>query len=73
MQGDALVEAFGISVKEPETVARFLGNFNFKTTQMMMLTHNLFLLFKFDFLGISEIRQQIKTFRLKYVFMAGKL
>jgi len=35
MQGDPLVEAFGISVKEPETVSRFLGNFNFKTTHMM--------------------------------------
>jgi hypothetical protein len=35
MQGDPLVEAFGISLKEPETVSRFLGNFNFKTTQMM--------------------------------------
>jgi len=31
------------------------------------------LLFKFDFLGISEFRQQIKTFRLKYVFLAGKI
>ncbi len=35
LQGDPLVEAFGISVKELETVSRFLGNFNFKTTQMM--------------------------------------
>ena len=41
--------------------------------QMMMLSYNLFLLFKFDFLGISEYRQQIKTFRLKYVFLAGKI
>jgi hypothetical protein len=41
--------------------------------QMMMLSCNLFLLFKFDFLGISEFRQQIKTFRLKYVFLAGKI
>jgi hypothetical protein len=41
--------------------------------QMMMLAYNLFLLFKFDFLGISEYRQQIKTFRLKYVFLAGKI
>ena len=41
--------------------------------QMMMLTYNLFLLFKFDFLSISEYRQQIKTFRLKYVFLAGKI
>jgi len=41
--------------------------------QMMMLAHNLFLLFKLDFLGSSEIRQQIKTFRLKYVFLAGKI
>ena len=41
--------------------------------QMMMLAYNLFLLFKFDFLSISEYRQQIKTFRLKYVFLAGKI
>jgi hypothetical protein len=41
--------------------------------QMMMLAYNLFLLFKFDLLGISEFRQQIKTFRLKYVFLAGKI
>ena len=41
--------------------------------QMMMFSYNLFLLFKFDFLGISEFRQQIKTFRLKYVFLAGKI
>jgi hypothetical protein len=41
--------------------------------QMMMLAYNLFLLFKFDFLHISEYRQQIKTFRLKYVFLAGKI
>jgi len=32
-----------------------------------------FLLFKFDSLCISEYRQQIKTFRLKYVFLAGKI
>ena len=41
--------------------------------QMMMLSYNLFLLFKFDFLTINEYRQQIKTFRLKYVFLAGKI
>jgi hypothetical protein len=41
--------------------------------QMMMLSYNLFLLFKFDSLSISEYRQQIKTFRLKYVFLAGKI
>jgi len=40
---------------------------------MMMLAYNLFLLFKFDSLCISEYRQQIKTFRLKYVFLAGKI
>jgi len=36
--------------------------------QMMMLASNLFLLFKYDSLHLSEYRQQIKTFRLKYVF-----
>jgi hypothetical protein len=35
LQGDLMVEAFEISVKEPETVSRFLGNFNHKTTQML--------------------------------------
>ena len=41
--------------------------------QMMRLSYNLFLLFKFDFLTISEYRQQIKTFLLKYVFFPGKI
>ncbi len=41
--------------------------------QMMMLAYNLFLLFKFDSLHTSEYRQQIKTFRLKYVFLAAKI
>jgi hypothetical protein len=41
--------------------------------QMMMLAYNLFLLFKFDSIHISEYRQQIKTFRLKYIFLAAKI
>jgi len=41
--------------------------------QMMMLSYNLFLLFRFDSLCISEYRQQIKSFHLKYVFLAGRL
>jgi hypothetical protein len=41
--------------------------------QMMMLAYNLFLMFKFDSLHISEYRQQIKTFRLKYIFLAAKI
>jgi len=41
--------------------------------QMMMLAYNLFLLFKFDYFDVSEYRQQIKTFRLKYVFIAVKI
>src|SRR5665648_37538 len=41
--------------------------------QMMMLSYNLFLLFKFDYLDVSEYRQQIKTFRLKYVFLTAKI
>jgi len=40
---------------------------------MMMLLYNLFLLFKFDSLCISEYRQQIKTFRLKYMFLVAKI
>lgn len=38
-----------------------------------MLSYKIFLLFKFDFLDISEYRQQIKTFRLKYIFLAAKI
>jgi hypothetical protein len=34
LQGDPLVNEFDISVKEHETVSRFLGNFSYKTTQM---------------------------------------
>ena len=41
--------------------------------QMMMLSYNLFLLFKFDYLDVSEDMQQIKTFRSKYVFLAAKI
>jgi hypothetical protein len=41
--------------------------------QLMMLAYNLFLLFKMDFAGVTEYRQQIKTFRLKYIFLAGKM
>jgi len=41
--------------------------------QLMMLAYNLFLLFKMVFSGATEYRQQIKTFRLKYIFLAGKI
>ena len=41
--------------------------------QLMMLTYNLFLLFKIDMVKKTEYRQQIKTFRLKYIFLAGKI
>ena len=41
--------------------------------QLMMLAYNLFLLFKIDFVRTTEYRQQIKTSRLKYIFLAGKI
>lgn len=41
--------------------------------QLMMLTYNIFLLFKMSYMAVKEYRQQIKTFRLKYVFLAGKI
>jgi hypothetical protein len=41
--------------------------------QLMMLAYNLFLLFKIDMVKMTEYRQQIKTFRLKYIFLAGKI
>jgi hypothetical protein len=34
-QSDPLISEFDISIKEPETVSRFLGNFSYKTTQML--------------------------------------
>jgi hypothetical protein len=48
----------------------------------MMLAYNPFLLFtctcgtgaaKMDFANGTEYRQQIKTFHLKYIFLAGKI
>jgi hypothetical protein len=41
--------------------------------QLMMLAFNLFLLFKIDSRSLAEYRQQIKTFRLKYVLLAAKI
>ena len=35
LQSDPLVNEFAISIKEPETVSRFLGNFSYKATQML--------------------------------------
>ena len=35
LQSDPLVNEFAISIKEPETVSRFLENFSYKTTQML--------------------------------------
>ena len=35
LQNDPLVSEFNISIKEPETVSRFLGNFSYKTTYML--------------------------------------
>jgi hypothetical protein len=35
LQGDPLINEFDISIKEPEPVSRFLGNFSYKTTQML--------------------------------------
>ena len=39
LQSDPLVNEFAISIKEPETVSRFLGNFSYKTTQMLREIH----------------------------------
>jgi hypothetical protein len=35
LQSDPLIKEFAISIKEPETVSRFLGNFSYKTTHML--------------------------------------
>ena len=39
----------------------------------MMLVYNISLLFKMDRVSASEYKQWIKTFRLKYVFVAGMI
>ena len=41
--------------------------------QIMMLVYNIFLLYKMDNTSENEYRQQINTFRLKYVYVAGKI
>ena len=41
--------------------------------QLSMLCYNVFLLFKTDNTSPKEYRQQIKTFRLKYIFVAAKI
>lgn len=41
--------------------------------QLMMLVYNIFLLFKLESLSVFEYRQQVKTSRLKYVFLAAKI
>ena len=41
--------------------------------QLMMLAYYLFLLIKIDRIRTTEYRLQIKTFRLKYTFLAGKI
>jgi hypothetical protein len=35
LQSDPLINEFAISIKEPETVSRFLGKFSYKTTHML--------------------------------------
>jgi hypothetical protein len=35
LQSDPVINEFDISVKEPETAALFLRNFDYKTTQML--------------------------------------
>jgi hypothetical protein len=40
--------------------------------QTMILVYNIFLMYKFDYCK-NEYRQQIKTFRLKYIYVAAKI
>ena len=41
--------------------------------QIQMLVYNIFLMFKQEHLSENEYWQQIKTFRLKYIFVAAKI
>jgi hypothetical protein len=40
---------------------------------MTMMAYSLFLLFKMDFANMMEYWQYIRTFPLKYFFLAGKI
>jgi len=39
----------------------------------MMMAYILFLLFKIGRVKLMEYRQQLTSFRLKYIFLAGKI
>ena len=61
------------SIKEAKynmAVGHMLQSFwaNKAIFQLMMLAYNLFFLFKIDMVKTTKYRQQVKTFRLKYVF-----
>jgi hypothetical protein len=41
--------------------------------QIQMIVYNIFLVFKQDNTSVNEYREQIKTFRLKYIFVDAKI
>lgn len=49
------------------------GYFDEAVFQITILLYNLFRLFKCDYLDVSEYRQQIERFCLKYVFLITKI
>lgn len=48
-------------------------NANQAIFQIQMFVYNLFLMFKQEYLSENQYWQQIKTFRLKYIFVAAKI
>ncbi len=72
-EGAQIIQLFGRGVRLKGFDFSLKRRANEAIFQLMMLAYNLFLLFKMDFVRETEYRQQIKTFRLKYIFLAGKI
>jgi len=61
------------AVATPATISAVTSVASYAYFIAIGLANNLFLLFKMDFANGTEYRQQIKTFRWKYIFLAGKI
>jgi hypothetical protein len=73
IRGDS--ENYIKELKNDLNIDTFLTNSFFANEaflQTMILVYNIFLMYKFDYCK-HEYRQQIKTFRLKYIYVAAKI
>ena len=57
------INKFAISIKEPETVSRFLGNFSYKTTHMLReINFKVFNCYNIQFAFCDELKAYITGF-----------